>query len=207
MTLEFAKNIADPDRFARAFAAIDAANAEDPETIEVDGAVHRKELTHAKMLVDWIRRLEVEPSEELLLAARGHHIERWRHPRSTYPADRRGYLRWRRDLHVFHAKRVGEILRECGYPDDSVQRVQQIIRKEKLRSDPEVQTLEDGLNLVFLQTQFDEFRGRLGDDEKLVKIVQRTWGKMSIRGQEAALELDLGKGALGIVSQALKETD
>jgi hypothetical protein len=206
MTLEFAKNIADPNRFARAFAAIDAANAEDPETIEIDGGLHPKELTHAKMLVDWIRRLEAKPSEELLLAARGHHIQRWKRPRSSYPTDRRGYLRWRRDLHVFHAEQVGDILRECGYSESSVQRVQQIVRKEKLRSDPEVQTLEDGLNLVFLQTQFDGFRERLGDDEKLVKIVQRTWGKMSTRGQEAALALDLGEGALGIVSQALKET-
>lgn len=197
------RHVSDPERFARALAAIDAANADDPETILVKGSSLPKELTHARMLGQWVHRLEPEPSEALLLAARGHHIRRWQRPRSDYPRDRHGYLRWRRDAQAFHAEELGRILREVGFDDPLIERVQQIVRKERLRLDQEVQTLEDGLNLVFLQTQFDAFRERLDDDDKLVAIVRRTWRKMSDRGRDAALHLDLGERARGIVAQAL----
>ena len=207
MTVDASQSTADRDRFARAIAAIDAANAEDPETIEIDGEAKPKELTHSELLGGWVRRLDPAPSEALLLAARGHHIRRWTRPRSSYPAGRSGYLRWRRELQLFHAEEVGRILREAGYDEPALARVQQIVRKERLRSDPEVQTLEDGLNLVFLQTQFDELRERLADDEKLVAIVRRTWRKMSPRGREAALGLELSERGRAIVEQALEGSD
>ena len=203
MTIEAPRDCADAERFARAIAAIDAANAADPATITVDGEPRPKELTHAAMLSQWVLRLVPSPGEALLLAARGHHIRRWTVPRASYPPGRDGYLRWRRDLRAFHADEVAGILRAEGYDEPLVARVQQIVRKEELYSDPEVQTLEDGLNLVFLQTQFDEFRERLGDDDKLVAIVRRTWRKMSARGREAALGLDLSERGHAIVASAL----
>ena len=205
MTSLTPRNVADAERYARAIAAIDAANADDPETIEVDGEPRPKELTHAVMLGEWVARLDPEPSEALLLATRGHHVRRWTRPRASYPEGRRGYLRWRSDLHGFHAEEVGRILREAGYDEPTVERVQQIVRKQGLRSDPEVQTLEDGLNLVFLQTQFEALRERLDDDEKLIAIVRRTWRKMSPRGREAALALELRERERQILERALAE--
>ena len=41
---------ADDERFARAIAAIDAANADDPNTIVVAGLVRPKELAHAELM-------------------------------------------------------------------------------------------------------------------------------------------------------------
>ena len=118
---------------------------------------------------------------------------------------REHYLRWRRDLRRFHADEAARILRAEGYDEPLVDRVRQIVRKEALFTDPDVQTLEDGLNLVFLLTQFDEFRERLGDDERLVAIVRRTWRKMSARGREAALGLELSERARAIVARAIEE--
>ena len=205
MTVEAPRDCADAGRFARAIAAIDAANAADPATITVDGEPRPKELTHAALLSQWVARLVPSPGEALLLAARGHHIRRWTVPRASYPPGRDGYLRWRSDLRRFHADEVARILRAEGYDVPLVERVQQIVRKEGLFSDPEVQALEDGLNLVFLQTQFDEFRERLGDDDKLVAIVRRTWRKISARGREAALDLDLSARGRAIVARALED--
>ena len=196
------RDAADRARFARAIAAIDAANADDPATIEVGGAALPKELTHAGMLCAWVRRLDPDAGEALLLAARGHHVRRWTAPRGGYPPGRSGYLRWRRDLRAMHAGEVARILRGAGYGEPLVGRVERIVRKERLRSDPDVQTLEDGLGLVFLQTQFDGLRARLGDDGKLAGIVRRTWRKMSPRGREAALGLDLGAEARTILARA-----
>ena len=204
MTLAPPRDCVDAERFARAIAAIDAANAADPATITVAGEPRPKELTHAALLCEWVARLVPAPGEALLLAARAHHIRRWTVPRSSYPPGRDAYLRWRRDLRRFHADEAARILRAEGYDDPLIERVQQIVRKEGLFSDPEVQTLEDGLNLVFLQTQFDEFRERLGDDGRLVAIVRRTWRKMSERGREAALGLELSERGRAIVANALE---
>lgn len=207
MTLAAPRDCADAERFARAIAAIDAANAADPATILVNGEPRPKELTHAALLCDWVARLAPSAGEALLLAARAHHIRRWTVPRASYPPGREHYLRWRRDLRRFHADEAARILRAEGYDEPLVDRVRQIVRKEALFSDPEVQTLEDGLNLVFLQTQFDEFRERLGDDERLVAIVRRTWRKMSARGREAALGLDLSDRGRALVARALEGGD
>ena len=197
-----ASSAVDGGRFRRAIELIDAANADDPSRVTVGGVSRPKEIAHAELLTEWIERLRPDPSEPLLLAARAHHIQRWRVPRSTYPDGRRGYLRWRRDLHQFHAERVGEILHQCGYDEQTITRVQALVRKYRLTSDPEVQTLEDGLCLVFLETQLDEVGDRI-DDEKMVEVLRKTWRKMTPAGREAALRLGLSEHGRGLVERAL----
>ena len=70
-------------RLARAIEALDAANAEDPMRVEFDGELRPKELAHAELATRWVRRLRPDAGEELLLAARGHHLRRWAVPRSA----------------------------------------------------------------------------------------------------------------------------
>ncbi|MDZ7727026.1 MAG: DUF4202 domain-containing protein [Dehalococcoidia bacterium] len=191
-------------RFAAAIAAIDVANSADPNTIATADGPRPKEPTHAEMMTRWVRRLAAAPSEALLLAARAHHIRRWEVPRSSYPAGRHGYLRWRSDLHRFHAETTAAILRECGYDEATITRVSDIIQKRNLRDDPEVQVFEDALNLVFLETQFHEFRGR-HEAEKLAGIIRKTWRKMSPAGQAQALQLDLPAEDRAFVEHALSQ--
>lgn len=201
----------DGERFARAIAAIDAANADDPNTIVVRGEVRPKEQAHAEMVTEWVRRLVAEPPEELLLAARAHHIRRWTIPRKSYPDGRAGYLRWRRELHGQHAKDVGRILEECGYPAETIARVQHVVEKKGLgkTDDPDVQALEDALCLVFIETQFREIAERLdeqyGDDEKMVDVVVKTLKKMSAEGKRYALEIRLDPRDQAIVERAVEE--
>jgi hypothetical protein len=98
------------DRLARALAAIDAANADDPARIVVRGDERPKELAHAELVTEWVQRLDPEASGELLLAARAHHLRRWVIPRSSYPTGRSGYLQWRKAQHEQHAGDVAGIL-------------------------------------------------------------------------------------------------
>ncbi len=179
------------ERFQRAIAAIDAANTDDPNRIEVDGEARPKELTHARMMDAWVRRLDADASEALLLAARAHHVRRWTVPRGSFPEGRSGYLRWRAHLRAFHADEAERLLRRAGYDDATIERVRRIVLKQGLTRNPEttdtdVQTFEDGLSLVFLETQFAELTARLDDDEKMAQIVARTLRKMSARGRGAA---------------------
>lgn len=191
------------DRFERAIEAIDAANADDPEVLVVDGEPRPKQQAHAELMTSWVRRLDPSASETQLLAARAHHLRRWSIPRSTYPDGRTGYLRWRTALKKQHATEVATILAEVGYDDESIERVQRIVRKEGLGSDPAVQTHEDALCLVFLSTQFDELADKLADDEKIIDILQKTAKKMSARGLELAGALPLSERGSALLGRAL----
>jgi hypothetical protein len=175
----------DRSRFERAIALIDAANADDPNTILIHGGQRPKELAHAEMLTAWVGRLRAEPGEPLLLAARAHHVRRWERPRGDYPEGRGGYLRWRIDAERFHADVAKDLLAEAAYDAATIERVGQIIRKEGLGRDAEVQVLEDGLCLVFLETQLEEVSGRM-EPEKMAAILDRVWKKMSPAGRSLA---------------------
>jgi hypothetical protein len=168
----------------------------------VRGERRPKEQAHAELAVEWVRRLVPEPSDALLLAARAHHVRRWEIPRAAAPEGRAGYLSWKRRLQQHHADVVGEVLRGIVEPD-TIERVQSIVRKERLRADPDVQALEDALCLVFVETQFGALTEQLGDDH-MVEVVAKTLRKMSPAGREAALGLPLDAAALRIVGAALE---
>lgn len=189
--------------FEAAIAAIDAANADDPETIMVEGRAVPKELAHAELVSGWVRRLRPDASDELLLAARAHHVRRWEISRRSYPAGRAGYLRWRKTLHGHHAAVVEEVLTAAGYDDDTITRVQDLVRKRGLGRDPEVQVLEDALCLVFLETQLDDVAARL-EQAKLVTVLHKTAAKMSPDGRDAARQLALPEALRPLLVDALE---
>ena len=188
--------IEQPERYDAAIAAIDAANADDPATLLVDGAARPKEQTHAELMTAWALRLRPDASETLLLAARAHHLRRWMIPRDTFPAGRSAYLRWRRALHHVHAELAAAILEQHGYRRTEVERVYALIAKEPLlqQSDDEAQTLEDALSLVFFQTQIESTMPDL-DERQQRRVVGRTWRKMSPAAQQALREMDLSGDA------------
>jgi hypothetical protein len=193
----------DPERLTAVLAAIDAANADDPYTITVEGVERPKELTHADMMTRWVRRLAPDCSEAQLIAARAHHLRRWAIPRDDFPRDRGGYLRWRTALRRQHAEDVARLMGEAGYGEAEIARVQAIVRKQGLGTDPEVQVHEDALCLVFLDTQFDALIAQVDDDEKMVEILRKTTAKMSPDGLAAASELTLSPAAEVLLQRAL----
>lgn len=116
---------------------------------------------------------------------------------------RAGYLRWRETLKAFHADTVAGLMREEGYSDDAIQRVRILMGKRQLGSDPETQTLEDALCLVFLETQFTDL-WRKTVEEKMREIVRKTWAKMSERARTEALTLPLSDAARRFVLDAVE---
>ena len=195
----------DASRFEAAIAQFDKANAEDPNTEVVDGTAYPKELLYAQRMTAWLDKLAPDASEALRLAARSQHIRRWELPRSDFPMDRTGYLRWRTTLYRFHADTAGQILRDVGYDAATIERVQTLLRKERLKRDPDVQCLEDVICLVFLESYLLDFAAQQ-DRDKLINILRRTWKKMSPRGHDAALALDLSPEVRELVAAALAET-
>ena len=186
-------------RFDDAIARIDAVHAEDPET-EPSG--QPAELVYARRMSARLAKLAPDASEALRLAARCQHIRRWAIRRSAYPAGAAGYRKWRIDEAAAHALTAKELLEKSGYDEQAIQRVQSLVRKERLRQDPETQMLEDVSCVVFLEHYLAPFAQK-HDEAKLVDILRKSWRKMSPRGQAAALELNLPQPLRRIIEKAV----
>lgn len=191
-------------RFDDAIATIDAVNAHDPFTIEIDGVVRPKEQAHAELMTEWVLRLDPDASEPQLIAARAHHLRRWSLPRDSYPEGRAGYLRWRTALKKQHAEEVGVILAGAGYDGDEIAQVQQIIRKEGLGQPGHeaLQVHEDALCLVFLQTQLAATVDQLGD-EHMLDVIRKTAAKMSSAGLACVGGLAMREHDRDLIGRAL----
>jgi hypothetical protein len=183
-------------RFADALARIDAVHAEDPD---------QKELVYAERMSAWLAKLVPQASEALKLAVRCQHLKRWAIPRASFPEGKVGYLSWRKQESLAHAALAGEILTSAGYDADAVKRVQSLVKKERIKHDPEAQALEDVTCLVFLEFELGAFASK-HDEAKVVDILKKTWPKMSAQGQQAALALQLPPLLRRLVEKALAST-
>lgn len=192
----------EPGLFQTALERIDQANAQDPNTITIEGQTVPYELFYAQRLAGWVSRLAPQASQPLLIAARCQHICRWMTPRQSYPEGRIGYLKWRADLKQFHAATSARILGELGFSPDFIARVQDLNLKKGLGQDAEVQVLEDALCLMTLQYQLTDLV-RKTEREKMIAILQKTWRKMSEAGHSAALALDYPADQLALIQEAL----
>jgi len=121
---------------------------------------------------------------------------------------RPGYLTWRARLKSQAASQVAELLSDPSVrpalSQEEIGRIAALIRKENLGNDDETQALEDVACLVFLDDQFDDFEQRPGiDEDKVVGILKKTWAKMSSKGQQLALSMDLSERAKVLLGKAL----
>ena len=186
------------EKFQAAIRRFDGENSRDPNRENS----RPRELLYAERLTAWVLRLCPDASEALRLAARCQHICRWESPRDKYPMTRAGYLKWRADLKKFHAEKSGAILREVGYPEDLVRRVQDLNLKKNFPADPEVRVLEDALCLVFLEFQFAALAAK-SDDEKMINALRKSWEKMTDAARAEALKLSYGEREKSLIQRAL----
>ena len=192
-------------RFDAVIATIDEANARDPKIVEIESGAVPAELLYGRRMSETLAAVAPDASELLRIAARGQHIERWTSPRTSYPVGRAGYLKWRNDLKDFHARRLGEIMAAAGYGPPEAARAGALVRKERLRTDPEAQMLEDVACLVFLSHYLADFLGKTdADDGKLARILAQTWNKMSAAGHAYAGKLDLPPHVLALLKRGLE---
>lgn len=169
-----------------ALAAIDAANADDPNEV----AGRPKELVHAERMTHWLAVLDPDADDAQRLAARAHHLRRWLRPRTDYPEGRAGYLRWRRDARAAHVRELDGVLAAHGVDGSVRAAALAIVGKDGLGVDPRVQTHEDALCLTFFELQAAAAVEQLGD--RSAEVVAKTLRKMSApaRANLAGADLD-----------------
>jgi len=182
--------------------AIDTINEADINTTLVDGISHPKELLYGQYMSTCLEKYWPDANENLQIAVRAQHVKRWHLQRADFPIGKQGYLTWRKELGVFHAATAKSVMLAHGYSEEDAETTAAIIRKEQLKSNNDSQTLEDVACLVFLQHYFDAFAAK-HKEEKIIRIVQLTWRKMSTQGQEVALTLTLAPHLAQLVAKAL----
>ena len=188
----------DAQKFEAALRRFDGENARDPNREDSQP----RELLYAQRLTDRVLRLCPDASEELRLAARCQHLCRWEIPRTSYPMTRAGYLKWRADLKKFHAQKAGQILREVGYDEATILRVQELNLKKHFPADAESRVLEDALCLLFLEFQFADLAARTAE-VKTINALQKSWQKMTDAARAEALKLEFGPREKALLQRAL----
>lgn len=193
-------------RFDAVIAAIDSANADDPRTLEVDGIGRPFEIVYAERMTIRLGAMYPEASEMLRIAARAQHLRRFDIPRADYPEGRNGYNDWRRACRDHHAKLAGEIMLAHGYDAQEIAQVGTLIRKEKLKKDRESQALENVVSVVFVEHYLEPFMGAHSgyEDDKIIDIIGKTLRKMSPKGHQAALALDLPDAKRALILKAVE---
>lgn len=176
-----------PERYAAAIARFDAVNADDPNLDTAGGVQQPKELLYARRMTEMLERFAPDAPEAVRLAVRCQHIRRWDIPRASYPRTSAGYKAWRARLLDHHAAVASRILRDAGFDETMIANVATLLRKERLKRNPDAQLLEDVAGLVFLEHYLAAFvvQHPEYDEAKLTDILQKTFRKMSARGREA----------------------
>lgn len=196
----------------RVLLTIDDINRQDINITVSDGKEYPKELIYGQRMTACLARYWPQASEILQIAVRAQHIKRWHLKRSEFEQGKAGYYQWRIALGKFHAKLTAEIMVEHGYSKAQAEQTGSIICKENLRDKTpsqltlDSQTLEDVACLVFIEHYFDEFSGKYlkkNNEEKIIRIVQLTWKKMSDDAHNIALKLTLPEHLNVILNKAL----
>lgn len=191
-------------RFHDTIRAIDAAHALDPKIINANGKDVPYELHYAQKMSSYLDKRAPNASDILRVAIRAQHFRRWEVPRNSYPMTRVGYHSWRTFLKKRQAEQTQGISLEHGYSKEDAERIAALIKKEDLKEDEETQILEDVACLVFLDDQFEQFE-KEHDEEKIVTILKKTWGKMTEKGHELALQIDMSERSKELVQKALSK--
>ena len=184
------------------FSIIDNVNSEDPNKVIINDQTQAKELIYGQQMTACLEKYWPQANELLQIAVRAQHIKRWHLKRDEFEMGKKGYFSWRIALGKFHAQLTQDLMLENEYSLIEAEQTAAIIRKEKLKTNSDSQTLEDVACLVFLQHYFDEFAVK-HSEEKIIRILQKTWGKMSEKGQSIALTLTLPIHLSQLVEKAL----
>jgi hypothetical protein len=193
--------------YEKAVSLLDSANGEDPNIEHSEGREWPKELLYSLRMAAMLERFNPHADDEIKLAIRGQHVQRWKSPRSAFPLNRQGYHQWRTSLYTFHAELVTSIMAQAGYDLASQQRASLAVAKKDIKHNADSQLLEDVASLVFMEFYLLAFADKHPDydEDKWIDIIGKTWRKMSPAGHDFALngKLNLPKALVPIILKAV----
>ena len=137
---------------------------------------------HSLNTAEWVIRLKPEADEVLLLAARGHDIERGLRDRRVKRNDFSDYDTYKQAHADQSARLIGEILEECGLPEDFIARARHLVARHEFGGDPESDLLKDADSLSYFEVNLPFFLKRRGFEETLIRA-RWGYGRLSLRAR------------------------
>lgn len=163
-----------------------------------------EELLYSERCFQWLTKLKPDHSLAEELAARCQHLKRWEVSRDSFPLDKKGYHQWRTYLYTYQADAAAELLKEAGIEENIIDEVKTMVSKKNLRNNEQTQLIEDVACLVFLEFYIDPFaKSKDYSEEKWIKIIRKTWSKMSEKAHKFALELNYPEPLLKLIQKAI----
>jgi hypothetical protein len=190
------------DQFKKAIDAFDAYNQNDPNKEEYKGKKYSKEVLYAERMTDRLNQFAPNAPDYIKLAARCQHIGRWEIARDRFPMDKKGYLQWRNQEKIHHAKIAEEILKTCEYDGETIDKVKFLLLKKELFTNAATQLMEDVICLVFIEFYIEAFAAK-HDDEKMVDIIKKTLKKMSPDGIAATSVIKTSERITSLIQKAV----
>lgn len=161
-------------------------------------------LIYSQQCFEWLKKLNPNFTDTQEMGARCQHFRRWDIPREDFPMDKKGYYQWRIKLYTYQAEKAADVLSNVGYSIEFIEEVKSMIAKKDLRKNENSQLIEDVACLVFLEHYIVPFASTKNySEEKWVKIIQKTWAKMSDKAHKFALEINYPSPILALIKKAL----
>ncbi len=193
--------ISSTDQLKNAIEAFDVYNQNDPNKEEYNGEVFSKEVLYSSRMTDRLHQFAPDVPDYIKLAARCQHIGRWEIARDHFPMDKKGYLQWRNQEKIHHAKVAEEILKACQYDAETIDKVKFLVLKKELFTNADTQLLEDVICLVFIEFYIEAFAAKHNDD-KMVDIIKKTLKKMSPKGIAASSGITVSEKIKSLIQKA-----
>lgn len=164
----------------------------------------KEALIYSLQCFEWLQKLNPKFSEAQEIGARCQHFRRWDIPRNDFSMDKKGYYQWRIKLYTYQGDKTAEVLEKVGYSNEFIEEVKSMIAKKDLRKSTNSQLIEDTACLVFLEHYIGPFASSKSySEEKWIKIIQKTWAKMSDKAHKFALKINYPKPVLVLIQKAL----
>lgn len=186
--------------FEKSLKEFDRINRRDPRRKTVNRKSQPRELIFAQTVFAWVERLDPDASETVRLAARSHTLRRWEIPRDRYRMDTVGYHEWRSATAAHSAEAAAAVLKRAGYGESAIREVRRLITGLRRPQDADTQLLEDADCLAFLELKLGDYMTRW-DEDKIRRILDGTWSKMSPIARHRALELPLDPRVKKLVAE------
>ena len=161
-------------------------------------------LIYSQQCFEWLKKLNPKFSEAQEIGARCQHFRRWEIPREDFSMDKKGYYKWRIKLYSYQAEKTAEVLLSLGYSDEFINEVKSMVAKKDLHKNFNSQLIEDIACLVFLEHYIESFAlSKDYSETKWIKIIQKTWAKMSDKAHKFALKINYSPSILTLIQKAL----
>lgn len=188
--------------FENVLAQLTVAHQKDPNRETWNNEVFPAEWLYIRRITERLKSFSPEASTELIIAANCQHLCRWEIERTSFPEGRIGYYQWRNYLSDYQFQKAREIILGAGFGAEFADRVKLIVKKENIFTNPEAQTLEDVVCLVFMEFYLDDFI-RAKSELNMATVILKTWNKMSEKGHQEALKIQFSDETLPVIKRVL----